>query len=297
MKKTLTVLCLLFVTLSLAAQGSRTVSRSIDGKLQGKNIVIDKVQYRITYRTKSVNNTEERDSLGNYDYGMDDMRLDIGSKVSRFYSYTRERFDSILYANMEKGDFDTSPGVSSGSIRWEMYRNYPEGKTSFFDAIFSNRYRIEEPTQQPEWEIVADSSATIMGYPCQMARTNFKGRTWTAWYTEDIPLDFGPWKLCGLPGLILRASDATGQFIFDGVGLQQPKGSFDLIYNGSNDMAERISMKDFVKTAGRITFGDIMAAQGIKMTAENTTISTFDGSEENLDDVLNQKMPYNPIER
>ena len=38
-----------------------------------------------------------------------------------------------------------------------------------------------------------------------MATTHFRGRDWKVWFSEEIPLPLGPWKLGGLPGLILAA--------------------------------------------------------------------------------------------
>ena len=40
----------------------------------------------------------------------------------------------------------------------------------------------------------------------------------------DIPISDGPWKLCGLPGLILRAYDHSNSFIFNCVGIYQNVG-------------------------------------------------------------------------
>ena len=39
------------------------------------------------------------------------------------------------------------------------------------------------------------------------ATTSFRGRDYTAWFTYDIPIDAGPWKFHGLPGLILEVKD------------------------------------------------------------------------------------------
>lgn len=47
---------------------------------------VDKVMYRFTYKTDFVNDTTLRDSLGNYQYAHDEMALDVGTKVSKFYS-------------------------------------------------------------------------------------------------------------------------------------------------------------------------------------------------------------------
>lgn len=69
---------------------------------------IDKVQYRITYRAQFVNDTTKRDSIGGYVYRDDDMRLDIGSTVSKFYSGRKVVFDKWMKDKIHRGR-GTSP--------------------------------------------------------------------------------------------------------------------------------------------------------------------------------------------
>lgn len=42
----------------------------------------------------------------------------------------------------------------------------------------------------------------------------FRGRVHTVWFTNEIPVSFGPWKLNGFPGVILEAQDETKTFMF-----------------------------------------------------------------------------------
>ena len=46
---------------------------------------------------------------------------------------------------------------------------------------------------------------TINGYKCQKAITKIYDREFEVWFTTEIPVNDGPWKLSGLPGLIIEA--------------------------------------------------------------------------------------------
>ncbi len=65
----------------------------------------------------------------------------------------------------------------------------------------------------------------IGNFICRNATTSFKGRKWNVWFTEEIPVPAGPWKLFGLPGLIVEAEDETGTFYFYLERLSQHDGS------------------------------------------------------------------------
>ena len=71
--------------------------------------------------------------------------------------------------------------------------------------MFGTHYLITENITIPEWTLCEDTTS-ILGMECKKATTNFRGRYWEVWYTEEIPISQGPWKLCGLPGMILKAN-------------------------------------------------------------------------------------------
>ena len=62
-----------------------------------------------------------------------------------------------------------------------------------------------------EWKIKTEFKE-VLGYKCRLAIGTFRGREYKAWYAEEIPISEGPWKLGGLPGLILSAETAGFSF-------------------------------------------------------------------------------------
>jgi GLPGLI family protein len=287
MKKVVTTLMLVSFTLMANAQGmiiDKTQAKNTK-KAKSDTLTIDQVAYRITYNSKSVTDTTKTP----YRYKDDEMRLEIGKNgVSRFYSYTRFLRKQMTAEMIKKGGgIDLTSIPKGGAISWELYKNYPvQGKTLYLDVISLDSYQCEETVETPDWQLVPDSTKEILGYQCQMATTRFKGRQWTVWYTEDIPLDEGPWKLRGLPGLVLSAYDAKRQYVFEGAGLEQVSTDQPVVI--VEEKREKISQKNFRKVLSRYDPMAALSSRGIKIIS----VKEADGSEGKLP----TKLPSNSIE-
>ena len=187
---------------------------------------------RIVYNTKYTDPIAIHESK-------DVQYLDIQDERSAFYSYFHHRLKAIEDSLNRRGSISTAqlhkliqPYIYG---QWYyVYKGLPaEGKLTYLYTDICN-FKYEEPISKMKWKMLGKDSV-IAGYPCQLAETNFRGRTWKAWFTLDIPISNGPWKLGGLPGLILKATDHTGWFDFDCAGIQnitaQPitvlKGNFE----------------------------------------------------------------------
>lgn len=84
----------------------------------------------------------------------------------------------------------------------------PSGYTTVREFIFPREYDSTEETPEIKW-VLSEDTMTVCGYFCQKATAMFRGVEWNVYYTEDIPSSAGPWRLSGLPGLIVEAkSDA-----------------------------------------------------------------------------------------
>ena len=102
------------------------------------------------------------------------------------------------------------------------------------EKIFINKYRYTEPIPQLQWTMVRGDS-TVLGYTCHKATTRFRGRDYIAWYTEEIPFPYGPFKFGGLPGLIACIYDTQREHIYTLVGFEKAP-SEEYIYERARRM-------------------------------------------------------------
>ncbi len=78
-----------------------------------------------------------------------------------------------------------------------------EGTTKYF-----------RDTLHPLQWMLTDERKVIDSLECYKATAIFRGREYSAWYCPAIPVANGPWKLGGLPGLIVEAYDNNKDLYF-----------------------------------------------------------------------------------
>lgn len=89
------------------------------------------------------------------------------------------------------------------------------------DFLLGQYYLYGDSLNAQEWNMENDSTKMVLGHECQKATCCFRGRQWTAWFALDVPVSDGPWKFCGLPGLIMEVYDRGKQYYFCINGMQQ----------------------------------------------------------------------------
>ena len=92
-----------------------------------------------------------------------------------------------------------------------VWTGLPTGQTTVREFIFPHEYEGYEPTPDLAW-MLTDDTLTVSGYLCQQATATFWGVEWHVWYTEEIPSSAGPWRLRGLPGMIVEAKSEAHTF-------------------------------------------------------------------------------------
>mgnify|MGYP000765333872 CR=1 FL=1 len=122
-----------------------------------------------------------------------------------------------------------------------IYDNAKNNYISICGDYFENNrpWQYEERDVETEW-VLQDSLKNINGYVCSLAHTEFRGRTWSVWYAPEIPVNMGPWKFNGLPGLILWAADSNLDFVFECQTISQQPEPIELnIYESRNVSREK----------------------------------------------------------
>ena len=167
--------------------------------------------YKYTVMSKDKNN-EEINDVG---YCI----LQIGLGIGKFYDYSSFQTDSVRQANCNAQVLNSYKIREQRNVFFfdqSIYQNNPKGKTTVQSVITPNFYNYEENRYPVKWEM-KDGEDFICGYTCRIAQGDYGGRTWIVKYAPEIPVQNGPWKLTGLPGLILDAKDIEGIHHFSAI--------------------------------------------------------------------------------
>ena len=169
--------------------------------------VLDSCLYRIYYDVRIQYPTPEKSIPVN-----DIHRLEIGTSIAKCSSYLLYEKDSASTVMRDKG-MDVGVIIQQMVFPVETCVDRKLGSTSLvYRTFFSGpilRYR--ELNEDIRWEIALEVDS-ILSFPCQKATCLYRGRSYTAWFTLEIPLGYGPYKFGGLPGLILKIYDDDNQY-------------------------------------------------------------------------------------
>lgn len=205
-----------------------------------------------------------RDTLTKERFRQEIYIVQIGDHVTKGFTYQKFYIDSLRTHNpeLEKKLFNISlaksfeafhrtgdvsyvrnNSFSYGAFTSDLYKDYGKNEIRVKDNIQRQNFIYKESLLPQDWDILSDT-ATIAGYHCQKAQCHYRGRDYEAWFTPDIPINEGPWKFYGLPGLIIKLHDTQGHYNFTLIGFQ--KAEEPISTKISND-TQSISRKEFLQ--------------------------------------------------
>ena len=117
-----------------------------------------------------------------------------------------EMFDKKAEAKLPD-KYDTDKGnvlVIRTKKNRTYYKNLIDRTIVNKERIFLEKFIVKDTLDLFDWKLTQNKKI-VLGYECQEAIAEFRGRKYTAYFTPEIPVQNGPWKFHGLPGLILEA--------------------------------------------------------------------------------------------
>jgi len=162
---------------------------------------------------------------------------------------------------------------SNGGI---YFRNFdPQGYQYYYNKkdntlisreLLAERYPVlvSESDIDFSWKITNETKniGNFLAYKatCQ----NFRGRNYTAWFTYEVPVSFGPWKFNGLPGLILEVMD-------DNFNIHITLREIQIPYNGEFKIEkpqenEQLSINEFLNENFNLYIRYLENQRGLKAT-------------------------------
>ena len=149
-------------------------------------------------------------------------------------------------------DSDEKADKEDDNFSWRrsdyfIYRDF--GKRKIFDIIqlVNKTYVIEDTLVPQQWKILNDIKE-VAGHICMNASwtDTVKNQKVIAWFAMDIPIDGGPERYCGLPGLILEIDVNNGSMILtaDKIEYKDPGEALD---KPKKIKGKRITEEDYQK--------------------------------------------------
>jgi len=168
------------------------------------------IEYTFEYKKDSLKEYTQKDAYV----------LQIEEDKTKFIPKRLIERDEIL-------DQNTKMYISS-PLRQVVERKRGSNEYINYEVFNSNYYTLPDKVEL-NWEINPDTKEEN-DYHLQKATVTFGNRNWEAWFIPDIPLNEGPYKFHGLPGLIYEIHDTKGNFSYQLTSLKKVEKP----YNTSN---------------------------------------------------------------
>ena len=163
--------------------------------------------------------------------------LDITKDKSIYRDYTFVAQDSILKVQIEamqkSGVFqDLTKSMRMPKFGYKIEKTYPDMKVIYEEGLqngFTPMKLGYVDATKFNWKILPEKEK-IGTYNTQKATTEFGGRKWTAWFSQELPFQDGPYKFNGLPGLIVKIEDDAKEYSWELKGNKKVENFEELSY-------------------------------------------------------------------
>ncbi|MGB3606901.1 MAG: GLPGLI family protein [Psychroserpens sp.] len=184
--------------------------------------------------------------------------------------------DSLKEITTIREDNNLVISSQESNFRPINYVDRNSGNLFTYERMFKKNNLLIETIPSINWQI-KEEFKDIGQFKCQQAVGYFRGRTYTVWFANEIPVPYGPWKLQGLPGLILEVNDDKNEIF-----IKASKIDFKSTLNiNLPDTKEATSLQEFITVIIPKKFKKLEAEMNARADRNTTfTIGTFDRNTE-----------------
>lgn len=165
--------------------------------------------------------------------------LDIHGNESIFRSEFERESDSLI---VKRGLGFGRKALFITSLNAKKNLKINEIQKFIITGLMGNRFFIKI-NNELKWKI-GNEKQKIGDLDCQKAELDYGGRHWTAWFSNSLNLQEGPYIFHGLPGLIVEITDSYSDYDFS---LVQLKNSEISNFHLPRTTGKEISWSDFQK--------------------------------------------------
>lgn len=268
----------------------------------------DPVELNITYNFSYI-----RDLKDKTDPYKSEMVLSIAKSGSRYTTEYLFKRNSVAAIKLRKAQREKSEAViagggarnalgfpsltvtNSGTIsNEEIFIDKTKPIMTVSDKIGFKWYHFYAPVPQINWELSSEKKV-ISGYKCQKAFGQYGGRIYEAWFAPDLPYTFGPWKLAGLPGLILAANDTKNEITFECKEVSKNTDPEEIVASFTMlDRSVKVAPKEYKQISQMFATDPLTVIEGqIPGSGKNVRIRNTGNPDNNT---VKKIAKYNPME-
>lgn len=273
----------IFASLALSIQAQ--VLQPFSQQLQ-KGTVLDTARFLVTYNLKYKNHPADKNYL------TDIRNVLIGKHWVKDFSDIIFHYDSLSTAEYKRGSSVLSnPKGSPWPIELSIHEREKKAEIKYRMPLETGVLHYKESIPTFDWAFTEETD-TILGYACSKATTSFAGRVYTAWFTMEIPLPFGPYKFGGLPGLILKIQDNEAQYIWEAKGFEKSKSQI-MAYSYKRE--KTCTTEEARKTITRI-FNSPLSFIAASMGGAKIVMLDKEGRPKKSSETDSSSIPYKALE-
>jgi GLPGLI family protein len=145
----------------------------------------------------------------------ENMVLFVGKASGSYKSYDAQLQNELYRKQLQEqvsagGNFRLDRNITGSGTEYYQFTN---SRKLVRKEVLMDAYIIDDALPAINWHI-SSNTANFDELHCQKATCHFKGRDYIAWFCSDLPVRVGPWKLNGLPGVIVEAYDTKKEVVF-----------------------------------------------------------------------------------